>query len=72
MRMAKKHKKPVVVDKQRGLSVAAAAKSAGYHPCKVYEWVAKRKIDYYKDGRGIRISPEALDRFLKTLTVPAK
>ena len=54
------------------VDVKQAATLLGLKVSTIRAWLAQRKLPYVRCGRAIRISREALDRFIAENTVPAR
>lgn len=54
------------------VDVRQAAALLGLKVSTIRAWLARRKLPFVRCGRAIRISREALDRFVTENTVPAR
>ena len=56
----------------RLLNLTSAATYLGLQPATLYEWVAKRKIEYVKMGRLLKFDRRQLDKWISQHTVRAR
>ena len=54
------------------LNVDEAAQLLGLKSATVRAWILRRKIDYVRVGRAVRIPAEAVKKFIERNTVPAR
>ncbi len=54
------------------LNVMEAAELLALKPATIRAWLAKRKLPYVRCGRAIRISQDAVEKFIERNTTPAR
>jgi excisionase family DNA binding protein len=54
------------------LNVKEAAQLLGLKPASLRSWILRRKIEFVRVGRAVRIPPEVIERFIERNTVPAR
>ena len=59
------------MERNRMLKIEEAAQRMGLSPATMRAWVWRRKIEYTRLGRAVRISESVVDALLERGTVPA-
>ena len=54
------------------LTVPQAAEALGVKSSTIRAWLLRRRLEFVRCGRAIRISSEVIERFIEENTVPAK
>jgi excisionase family DNA binding protein len=57
---------------QKLLSVTEAADALALKPATIRAWLLRRKLPRVNCGRAVRIPSEAIERFIRDNTIPAK
>jgi excisionase family DNA binding protein len=57
---------------QKLLSVTEAADALALKPATIRAWLLRRKLPRVNCGRAVRIPSDAIERFIRDNTVPAK
>ena len=54
------------------LTVAEASERLGFAPATVRAWILRRKIQYVKLGRSVRLESSEIDRLIAESIIPAR
>lgn len=52
--------------------IPEAAQMLGIQPATLRDWVYRRRIEYVKLGRSVRVGDETIQKLIEAGTVPAK